>query len=221
LQRTAILSAALDLLDHAGLDGLTMRALASKLNVKAPSLYWHYPGKDALIADMTAAILSQVAIDLDPVLGCGPALRLIATDLRRALLAHRDGALLLRGALHTQDEGLRIAELIIGAATRAGYTPELAGRVSFVLLSYVQGYVLDEQALSAGTGHQLADVLHHLPLTTAGRYPAATAALADMVDEGPDTRFAVGVDLIIAGLARQARRDDSVERMVEVFRSVR
>ncbi|WP_036218331.1 TetR/AcrR family transcriptional regulator [Calidithermus chliarophilus] len=44
----AILGAALELLEHGGEDGLSLRALAGRLGVKAPSLYRHYPDKTAL-----------------------------------------------------------------------------------------------------------------------------------------------------------------------------
>ena len=45
----AIVQAALDLLDETGMDGLTVRALASRLGVQAPALYWHVPSKQALL----------------------------------------------------------------------------------------------------------------------------------------------------------------------------
>jgi TetR/AcrR family transcriptional regulator, tetracycline repressor protein len=45
LTKAAIVQAALDLLDEAGTDGLTLRALASRLGVQAPALYWHVASK--------------------------------------------------------------------------------------------------------------------------------------------------------------------------------
>ena len=44
----AILEAALELLEHEGAFALSMRRLAEKLGVKAPSLYRYYADKDAL-----------------------------------------------------------------------------------------------------------------------------------------------------------------------------
>ena len=45
-RREQILEAALDLLEEHGPDGLTMRAVAGRVGVKAPSLYKHFPDKD-------------------------------------------------------------------------------------------------------------------------------------------------------------------------------
>src|ERR1700728_2694692 len=60
LTKTAIVRAALDLLDEAGMDGLTVRALASRLGVQAPALYWHVRGKQALLDEMATLIWRRV-----------------------------------------------------------------------------------------------------------------------------------------------------------------
>ncbi len=49
LNREAVVQAALAMLDAVGVDGLSMRALADRLGVKAASLYWHLRDKDQLL----------------------------------------------------------------------------------------------------------------------------------------------------------------------------
>ena len=56
-----IVQAALELLEEEGADALTMRRLADRLGVKAPSLYKHLAGKDDLEAALIAVGLEQVA----------------------------------------------------------------------------------------------------------------------------------------------------------------
>ena len=51
-QRDEILSAACDLLASGGLDGLSMRKLATQLGVTAPALYRHYVSKEAVLVDV-------------------------------------------------------------------------------------------------------------------------------------------------------------------------
>ena len=60
LTKAAIVQAALDLLDEAGMDGLTVRALASRLGVQAPALYWHVRSKQALLDEMATQIWRQI-----------------------------------------------------------------------------------------------------------------------------------------------------------------
>lgn len=45
LDRETIISAALDLLNEVGMEGLTTRKLAQKLGVEQPTLYWHVKNK--------------------------------------------------------------------------------------------------------------------------------------------------------------------------------
>ncbi|MFD0346846.1 TetR/AcrR family transcriptional regulator C-terminal domain-containing protein [Kitasatospora aburaviensis] len=63
-EQESIARAALDAVDEQGADGLTMRAVADRLGVKAASLYNHVSGKDELIDAL--AELVNAEIDLGP-----------------------------------------------------------------------------------------------------------------------------------------------------------
>jgi len=52
LDRKRVADTALKLLNEVGLDGLTLRAIAKELDVKAPALYWHFKDKQALLDEM-------------------------------------------------------------------------------------------------------------------------------------------------------------------------
>ena len=56
----AIASAAVDLADREGLEGLTMRSLARHLGVEAMSLYHHFVGKDALLDAMVDRVYAGI-----------------------------------------------------------------------------------------------------------------------------------------------------------------
>ena len=60
LDRQRIVAEAVALLDADGLDGVTLRKLAARLGVQAPTLYWHIPNKAALITAIAEAILERV-----------------------------------------------------------------------------------------------------------------------------------------------------------------
>jgi TetR/AcrR family transcriptional regulator, tetracycline repressor protein len=49
ISREAILREALGLLKEVGLDGLSLRALAARVGMRAPSLYWYFKDKNALL----------------------------------------------------------------------------------------------------------------------------------------------------------------------------
>lgn len=60
LTRARVVAAALDVVQQDGLDALTMRALAHRLQVKAASLYWHVRDRDELLELLAAALLTEV-----------------------------------------------------------------------------------------------------------------------------------------------------------------
>ena len=62
LNRDAVIEAALAMLDTVGVDGLSMRALADRLGVKAASLYWHLRDKDQLLELVAESVLDRVVV---------------------------------------------------------------------------------------------------------------------------------------------------------------
>ena len=66
LNREAVVQAALEMLDAVGVDGLSMRALADRLGVKAASLYWHLRDKDQLLELVAEAVLDRVVVPVSP-----------------------------------------------------------------------------------------------------------------------------------------------------------
>ncbi|MEU8782561.1 TetR/AcrR family transcriptional regulator C-terminal domain-containing protein [Streptomyces sp. NPDC048637] len=65
LSRAQIVSAAIELLDEEGLDGLSMRRLGQRLGSAATSVYWHVQSKENLIALASDQIWGEISV-LDP-----------------------------------------------------------------------------------------------------------------------------------------------------------
>ena len=59
LDRDTVIGAALDLLDEVGVDGLTTRKLAQRLDVQQPALYWHFRSKRALLDKLAETMLAE------------------------------------------------------------------------------------------------------------------------------------------------------------------
>ncbi|MFI7465434.1 TetR/AcrR family transcriptional regulator [Nonomuraea sp. NPDC049646] len=60
-----IVAAARELVEAGGSDALTMRALAARLGIRAPSLYKHFPDKSAVEAELIAVALAELAAALE------------------------------------------------------------------------------------------------------------------------------------------------------------
>ncbi|MFW5417758.1 TetR/AcrR family transcriptional regulator C-terminal domain-containing protein [Nocardiopsis sp. CNT-189] len=152
MDRPTIVSAALELLEETGLDGLTTRRLAARLQVKSPALYWHFRSKQELLDEMAGAV--QERQDLGP-----PRegehwrdwLARRARERRRVLLSHRDGARLVAGS-SAGPEAVAAFERELAALAERGFTPLQAMRAITALGAFVSGFVLEEQA-RLGRGH--------------------------------------------------------------------
>src|SRR5690625_6219234 len=59
LKKENIIREALNLLDESGLEGVTLRKLAKRLEIQAPALYWHFKNKKTLVNEMAEAILQE------------------------------------------------------------------------------------------------------------------------------------------------------------------
>jgi TetR/AcrR family tetracycline transcriptional repressor len=90
LTTPAVLGAARELLAEQGLAGLTMRAIARRLDVAPNALYSHVRDKtelvDTLLDDVLAGVAEPPAATADPAAG----LTTVMTSTYRTLLQHRD-----------------------------------------------------------------------------------------------------------------------------------
>ncbi|WP_219471107.1 TetR family transcriptional regulator [Nonomuraea rhizosphaerae] len=128
LKRADVVTGALALLDSDGLDGLTMRKLGARLGVQAGGIYWHFKNKEALLGAMADRIVGEIT---ETPLASGPwdaQLAEIAHRMRRALLAHRDGAQVVAGTYVVEPNTVRGGEQVrLGAVSRRGTAAALGG----------------------------------------------------------------------------------------------
>jgi AcrR family transcriptional regulator len=100
LSRDTVVAAALEVLDAFGVDGLSMRALAERLGVKAASLYWHLRDKEQLLEMVTETVLDRVEVPTSPP-GWRPQVASACEALTQVLSEHRAAAGVVLGSLTT------------------------------------------------------------------------------------------------------------------------
>jgi len=199
--------AAFSLLDEAGMDGLTVRALASRLGVQAPALYWHVRGKQALLDEMATQIWRQVGdvmAGLPADMPWREVMRTYAGTVRGALLGHRDGAKAFTGTTLTDPDVVRRQEHTLANLVGQGFALPDAVRGLVLLNDFAIGFCVEEQAvrqaIASGDDRYSPDRRAEL----IGRQTAPLAVEAGSVIFGdPDTRFADLVELLL----------DTVERL--------
>ncbi|KIF74820.1 hypothetical protein QR77_14225 [Streptomyces sp. 150FB] len=148
-RRAQVLQAAIELLDEAGLDALTMRLLAARLGVRPSALYRHYPSKQALLDAMVTRLATPPGGGAP--LPDGPwdeRLRAVATGTREVMLAHRDGARLMSTFHDPGAEPVAVFQGLVTALAATGAPAETAAIAVDTVLAYVNGYTIEEQARS-------------------------------------------------------------------------
>jgi AcrR family transcriptional regulator len=207
LDRKRVADTALKLLNETGLDGLTLRAIAKELDVKAPALYWHFKDKQALLDEMATEMYRRMVAGtaLDPDDTWQERMRKVNHGLRAALLAYRDGARVYSGSRFTGTDHAREMEENLRLFTAAGFTLAETVRANATAYAYTIGFVIEEQGVKPlpgerREGYDLGDRARML-----AEYPLAAAAGAEIFEDY-DRHFEEGLQLLIAGVAAQYGR---------------
>lgn len=143
----AVVRTALELLDEKGLEALSTRAVADRLGVRMNTVLWHIKTKTRLLELMADAVLGGIPLDGLPE-SPDERVRELARRLRRALLAHRDGAALVVGTYGAEPHTLRFADTLVGALLDGGRDGREAAWTAWTITYFALGLAQEEQAAS-------------------------------------------------------------------------
>lgn len=211
----AVLAGAVDLLDEAGEQALTFRALAARLGTGVGSIYWYVSSKEELLDRATDHVLGAVretieqqAESEDPI----DDLRRMAVTLFDAVVIRPWLAAYFMRNTELQRNSLRLYEKLGEQTLRLDLTP----RQRFHAVSAVVGVVIGTAADLGQDppGEVLAgrisrdEFLSHYAATWRALDPADFPFVHDIVDEfeGHDDidQFLAALDLTLAGLRQLA-----------------
>jgi TetR/AcrR family tetracycline transcriptional repressor len=200
-----IIHMALRLLDEEGLESVTLRALAKRLNMKAPALYWHFDSKANLVDFLAEAILQEEFSELAPRSkdeDWEEWIHHIIHRLRKAMLAHKDGARIVAGAhLYPAVTLAKLAETMMASLVSAGFTIREADLLTSTLVHFTFGRVIEEQS-----GPSEEELKHNTVTTFLERHPYLEQSVKNMQQSGlsAEEDFNDSIHLIIAG-CKQSR----------------
>jgi len=208
LDASAVIDAAYEVVDHEGLDALTIRHLAGRLFVTPMALYWHFADKQALID----ALVDQMWRDARAILAdptrteATPAtLHHVIEALVQAFRVHPALAALAPMRVLECEAGLDITEDALAMLCDMGLTPRqaaFAARMALtsaiMLVSTMPGVQLPDDESRDEMLRVKRATLSSLPPQ---RYPFLIAAGPDLVDcDDPEGYFSSGIDMIVAGI---------------------
>ena len=199
LTKKDIAEAGLRLLNRVGLEGLTVRAIAEELGVKAPALYWHLENKQALLDEVATQMFVTHMKPLPPAKAGADwveRLRRQARDLRRMMLSYRDGAKVFSGTFFTEEAlpGQNTIEEVVAA----GLTPRQAARVLSTVFGFTVGFTIEQQAVEPMPGQR--DKRYEDALERSFRSDAVSAAIKAALRDDFDKQFEDGLKIVLLGV---------------------
>ncbi len=206
LTRDMVLTAALDIIDREGAEGLSMRRLAAALNRDPMILYRHASNKAAVLDGVAETVLAQVNVNpADP--DWNAQLRTVARRYRALALAHPHVVPLLvtrplATPLALRPHGtLRPLEDILALLTRAGFSGPDALHIYRALFGFLNGHILNELQELIDNPEETDDLLrlglHRLPLK---EFPMLRSLAPDLAAYDGAAELELGLDILLTGL---------------------
>lgn len=191
LKKQQIIKEALELLNESGLEGVTLRKLAKRLDVQAPALYWHFKNKNALVNEMAEAIL-QIEFSNIHIWNMDESwqdwLILLFNRLRSALLSYTDGGRVVAGA-HLSLTMANLSEQAIKTLVEAGLGLRQSRLIVLTATRYTFGHVIEEQTVT--TKKEMHDFhfeqfqkAHPLLVASINEYFSAGQTVEDLFNDG-------------------------------------
>ncbi len=204
LSRPRIVRAALRLVDEKGLTALTMRALATELEVSPMALYNHVQDKDELVDLMVDLMLGEV----DTTSREGDwltQLRALVCSYHQALADHHQLARVYSRRVRIGPHGLLIMERAIGLLLGGGFSPSEASDAFFALFTYTAGYHQVGQ-IAPLRDNTTRDKTGYYPPFPPEQIPAISTVSSHLDGVHRPGRFDYGLDLLLAGLRTKVTR---------------
>ena len=209
LSRDAIVDAALAIIDREGVGAVTLRRLARDLDTGAASLYWHVAGKDQLLELVYDRILGEIEFPEPEPDRWAEQIREVARQSYAVMARHNDASLLSLGAVPVGPTGLVMIEWMLALLRGAGCPDVIAGFFGDLLGRFIDASVLEEtRGRGARTddgdldAEQMAAMGAYIAALPPERFPNILAMVPVMFSGDAESRFDLGLDLLLDGLAR-------------------
>lgn len=203
LSRERITAAAVALLDDVGIEGLTMRALADRLDTGPTTLYWHVDSKIDILDMALDAVIGEIDVPATPTSAEWRGdLRRVCADWHATLLRHPWTATLI-GRPIVGPNSLRLLEYVTATLTATGLGGQVAAAV-WACYSHVTGAAAAEATFphdDAAAAHEAEHIADH-----AEQYPTLAANTELIVDRPWAPTILAGLDFLLDGIASAAGR---------------
>lgn len=205
LSRERVLRAAVAVADGGGLGGLTIRSLATQLDVKPMSVYHYVANKNEILDGIVDLVFAEIELP-SPEGEWRAEITKRAHSARAVLRRHPWAIALMDSRTGAGPATLRHHDANLGTLRGAGFSVPMTAHAYALLDAYIYGFAVQEAALPFEGADGAAEVaVAMMEQFTSGQYPHLTELATDHVLQPGYSfgdEFDFGLDLILDGLAR-------------------
>jgi AcrR family transcriptional regulator len=189
---------AVAVLDESGIERLTMRSLAQRLEVTATALYWHVSSKEDVLDLAFDLVFGEVRIP-EPGPDFTQDIEKLLLGWRAAMLRHPWSPTLVGRPVLGPNVAAR-TEFLQSALVRGGLTGHDLAAATYLLANYVIGASLTEATWHQHHDPDLSDQAQAHPVARAQLYPSPTNRGDSKDHDSEKELFLAGVRTILGAL---------------------
>lgn len=216
LTRERVLAGAVELADEGGIDALTMRGLADRLDVEAMSLYYHVANKEDLldgVCEMVLAEINETVADLPEATGPDDWKQVMRDRIltaRSVVLKHKWLPAVLETRTTMSPATLHYHHDLLAIFRAGGFSYDLAHHALHALGSRALGFT--QELFDPAPGSEEEEQTMEMMEEMASQVPLLVEMLSEIAHDDPgstlgwcddQSEFEFALDLLLDGLDRR------------------
>lgn len=203
LTRERVFQGAMTLADEVGMEGFTLRKLATWIDVKPMTIYHYVKNKNEIIDGMVDLVFEEIGLPPTDI-HWKESMRSRARSVRAVLAQHPWATVLLESRTNPGSATLRHHDAVLGCLRRGGLSITMTAHTYAIIDSFLYGFALQEANLPATEGEAMAELAQGISvLFDTGQYPYLAELTTEHVLQ-PDydfgDEFEFGLNLILDGI---------------------
>jgi len=191
IDKSFIIQSAIELLQENGIQKLSIRNVADKLNIKGASLYWHIKNKSELLELVSEEICKNIIYPNENDLWETQMIEL-TSQYREILLKVRDSAYVLIETPPTTPFRLKLIKKIYELFVQLGMKKEDIFSASWILNNYVTSFVIEEYRFKEFNNEK-------------NTSPPIEGLPFDILNMDMDKEFQFGLEVLMAGFKSKVK----------------
>lgn len=217
-----ILEASWELLAEEGIEKFSMRRLADRLGIQAPSLYWHFKSKQHLYQRLANQVSKIILEEFHSEGDWKEQLAGLAVTVRNVLSRYPCSTQLMMMTLPHEPDIIRFTNRMLLCVESTPLGPEQKMQVITTLVNYVYYFVLDDyqhernvsailkEDPGAVPGEEMIRLLDSMGDTDTGLFRRMfTTGLFELM--GTDSAFEFGLRVILLGIEQVIEEQDKLK----------